>query len=220
MITPYFRTPDGRAVLFHADCRELLPRLPDKCAEAIIVDPVWPNALPDFAGSDDPFALFAFVAAQAPRLADRLVVQLGCDSDPRFLRCVPNSLPFIRVCWLEYIRPHYKGRLLYTSDIAYVFGKPPRARDGHTLLPGKTVLTAHQRHRSSHPRPARIEHLRWLVKWFAGDGPVLDPLAGTATTVLATYEQGLSAIGIEIDARWCELAARRLRETTLRMALP
>lgn len=220
MIKPYFTTPDARAVLFHADCRELLPRLPDKVAEAVITDPVWPNALPDFPGSDDPFGLFSFVAHQAARLADRLVVQLGCDSDPRFLRCVPDSLPFIRVCWLEFVRPHYKGRILYTGDIAYVFGRPPSPHDGHTLLPGRTVLTAHQRNPSNHPRPARIEHLRWLVKWFAGDGPVLDPLMGTGATVLAAYEQGLSAIGIDIDSRWCDEATQRLRQMTLRMRLP
>lgn len=114
--------------LYHGDCREVLPSLGP--VDAVIVDPVWPNAVGELAGSDRPAALFAEAAAHFPRLCKRLVVQLGCDSDPRFLLGVPAGMRFLRACWLDYTVPWAKGRTLYLSDVAYVFGSYPRSRPG------------------------------------------------------------------------------------------
>ncbi len=41
-------------------------------------------------------------------------------------------------------------------------------------------------------------------------GRVLDPFAGTGTTLIACLEQGRPCVGIEIDERWVEVARRRL----------
>ena len=43
----------------------------------------------------------------------------------------------------------------------------------------------------------------------AGD-LVLDPFAGTGSTLIAAQQLGLSAVGIEIDATYCEAARCRL----------
>lgn len=201
--------------IYHGDAREVLPQLGP--ADCIITDPVWPNAYTDLAGSDDPLRLFTEVAALFPGNVNRAVVQLGCDSDPRFLAAIPKDLPFFRACWLEYAKPHYKGRLLYTSDVAYVFGTPPPSRDGARVIPGKTMQTNVER-RVNHPCPRRYQHVRWLVRWFAA-GPIIDPFMGSGTTLQAAKELGFSAIGIEVNEAYCEAAVKRLQQAVLPLAV-
>jgi DNA methylase len=43
------------------------------------------------------------------------------------------------VCWLEYACPSYRGRILNTGDVGYVFGTPPVPRPGQVVLPGKVT---------------------------------------------------------------------------------
>ena len=45
-------------------------------------------------------------------------------------------------------------------------------------------------------------------------GTVIDPFAGTGTTLVIAKERGMRAIGIEQSERWAEAAARRLENTT------
>jgi hypothetical protein len=213
-MTPYYQDEAAGITLYCGDARDILPQLPP--VDVIITDPVWPNAIPELAGSDDPYGLFAAAAEHFPRLADRVVVQLGCDSDPRFLAAVPACLPFFRVCWLEYALPHYKGRLLYTGDVAYVYGSPPPWRRGAGVLPGRIIshrTEAHGTH--GHPSPRKAEHVRWLVNWFAR-GTVLDPFLGSGTTAAAAKACGYPFIGIEISEDYCRLAVERLRQDVFR----
>jgi hypothetical protein len=158
------------------------------------------------------------------------VVHLGSDSDPRFLSAVPDRWPFFRACWLDLACPSYKGRLLYTSDVAYVFGEPPRPRDGAQVVPGRCVATVSDKGFARgngrnkafgaveanlpHPTPRKLQHVKWLVKWFGGDC-VLDPFAGSGTTLLAAKLMGVRAIGIEIERRFCDLTVQRLAQRVL-----
>lgn len=100
---PYYE--HAGITIYHGDAREILPRIeqPDTC----IVDPVWPNSV--FPSVEDPTLLFADICSKLR--TNRIVAHLGCASDPRFLLAIPKSFPFLRVCWLRYARPAYRGRL-------------------------------------------------------------------------------------------------------------
>lgn len=209
---PYYE--DDAVTIYHGDCRNLLPYLPK--VDLVLTDPVWPDAIEDITGADRPAELFAEAALLFPGIATRLVVHLGCDSDPRFLLGVPTQLPFFRVCWLEYVRPHYKGRLMYGSDVAYVFGEPPPSKEGARVIPGRFIDTSSKGKEAEHPCPRHINHVKWLLKWFWG-GPagVLDPFMGSGTTARACKDMGIPFVGIEIEEKYCEIAAKRMSQTVM-----
>ena len=223
---------DEWVTIYHGDCREILPEL--ERIETLITDPVWPNSLPIF-GVNNPTQLFKEMC-KAITQAERLVVQLGCDSDPRFLTAIPSSWPFIRVCWLDYACPSYKGRLLYTGDVAYAYGRPPSSIPGRHVLPGKYTSTKSdklfQRHTGRnkkgrkptarpednlpHPSPRRLQHVQWLV-WVFSDKQVVDPFMGSGTTAVASKYLNRKFIGIEIEEKYCEIAAKRCSQSVMRL---
>lgn len=232
-VKPYWQSEDGRQVIYNGDCRTILPEL---AVDTIITDPVWPNSLPNLIGGDRPYELFAEMCVVIPEHTKRLVVQMGCDSDPRFLCGIPQRWPYLRTCWLDYAAPSYKGRILYTGDIAYAFGTPPSSIEGRRVLPGKYTSTRSdkifERHTGRnrdgrrfnrvpeddlpHPAPRRRQHVEWLVWVFSDDTDVLcDPFMGSGTLLLAAQRQSRRAIGIEIKQKYCDCAIERLRQGVL-----
>jgi site-specific DNA-methyltransferase (adenine-specific) len=64
-----------------------------------------------------------------------------------------------------------------------------------------------------HPAPFPLELANRLVRMFSFYGDtVLDPFAGTATTLVAAAQAGRNAIGVEVDLKYLKLAKRRLNE--------
>lgn len=223
---PYYE--ENGVAIYNGDCREvlLLIEQPDTC----VVDPVWPNSV--FPGVANPQQLFGEMAEVLT--SERLVVHLGCTSDVRFLCAVPVRYVYLRTCWLRYARPSYRGRILVGSDVAYAFGPAPPSRNGRHVLSGETTASNNATKwqntgRGSgssvdtdydalpHPAPRRYEHLNWLLNVFVDKG-VIDPFMGTGTTIHAAKNAGIPAIGIEIEERYCEIAANRLRQSVLEFA--
>lgn len=161
---PYYE--HAGITIYHGDCRAVLPSL--EPIDTVLTDPVWPNSSPHLVGWERPGPLMSEMCHVLPR-TKRLIVHLGCDSDPRFLSAVPESFPFLRLCWLRYACPTRKGRCLYGADVAHVFA----------------------------------------------EGIILDPFAGSGTTLVAAKMNGLPAIGIEIEEKYCEIAAKRLSQEVL-----
>jgi modification methylase len=64
---------------------------------------------------------------------------------------------------------------------------------------------------SNHPAPFPLNLATRLVRMFSFVGDtVLDPFAGTGTTVLAALQNERNAIGVEIDLGYAKLAKKRL----------
>jgi hypothetical protein len=209
-LKPYYS--DDWCTIYHGDCRVVLPDL-EGFTDTIITDPVWPNAHPDLAGSEDPLGLFRETLRVLPK-AKRLCVWLGVQSDPRFLRVVPKRWTFLRKCYMRRAVPHYNGRCLVSGDMLYCFGEWPTSRPGRRVLPGECSVTSKPKRRVAHPCARNEEHAIWAVKWWT-DGPVLDPFLGSGTTLVAAKAAGVKAVGIELEERYCEVAARRLEQGVL-----
>lgn len=64
-----------------------------------------------------------------------------------------------------------------------------------------------------HPAPFPLELASRLVRMFSFVGDVvLDPFAGTGTTLAAAMKHGRNSIGVEIEPKYIQMAAQRLKQ--------
>jgi site-specific DNA-methyltransferase (adenine-specific) len=110
------------------------------------------------------------------------------------------------------------------AEAVLVLSKQRRKRDGrgkHTEISreefmdwtlGLWQFRGENSKRWRHPAPFPEELPRRLIRMFSfTDDVVLDPFLGTGTTCRAAKDLGRTSIGIEIDPRYCEIAAERCR---------
>lgn len=67
----------------------------------------------------------------------------------------------------------------------------------------------------SHPTQKPEPVIRWALLQAPDRSTVLDPFMGSGTTLVAAKRMGLSAVGIEREERYCEVAAERLSQDAL-----
>lgn len=208
---PYYHDERAGITIYHGDCREILPYV---AADAIITDPVWPGATLELVGSDRPELLFKEMWKSSKRIK-RIGVQIGCWTSPFFLKCI--KLPFFRAATLDVARVGYRGRLLMTGDMAYLFGEPPSSRVGRRVIPGRFLDSSSDgQDKNGHPCPRKIKHVSWLINWWTDElDTVCDPFLGSGTTARAAKDFNRKFIGIEIEEKYCEIAVKRLRQEVL-----
>jgi len=86
---------------------------------------------------------------------------------------------------------------------------PALCRNVWRIAPGASA-------RGEHPAVMPLELAARAIRLSTWPGEtVLDPFAGTGTTLLAARQLGRRAVGIELSERYCELAAKRLAQGSL-----
>ena len=102
-----------------------------------------------------------------------------------------------------------------SHEFVYGFGTPHYWDNTvNTMLSVWDILP--ERNIGSHPCPFPIPIAsRCIVGSCPPAGVVLDPFMGSGTTLVAAKLEGRKAIGIEINEKYCESAAERLRQGVL-----
>jgi site-specific DNA-methyltransferase (adenine-specific) len=93
--------------------------------------------------------------------------------------------------------------------------KDPEA-DWTSLTSNVWRFKTQHRTEGGHPAPFPVKLPNRAIRLSSWPGEtVLDPFAGSGTTLMAARDLGRRSVGIELDERYCELTARRLAQGVL-----
>jgi DNA modification methylase len=106
-----------------------------------------------------------------------------------------------------------KSSSLYRNDYPRVIGGGNTDRYPRTVQKFNTVNNMHGEH---HPTQKPVALLEYLILTYTDpSATVLDFTMGSGTTLRAAKNLGRQAVGIELEERYCEIAARRLAQEVM-----
>jgi hypothetical protein len=214
-LTPYYS--DDFVTLYHGDCREVT---------------AWLDA--DVLATDPPYGI-AHRSGGGPRGEAswrNSTIANDCDTAVRddVLTLWGDRPAIVFGSWRRSRPDRTRALLIWDKGLAagmgdltipwkpnheevYVIGEGFHGARDSGVLTGHNIISWESSGRS-HPHEKPLSLMVSLLGK-CPDGVVADPFAGSGTTLVATKFMGRRAIGIELEERYCETAARRLAQDTI-----
>jgi len=202
MIKPYYQ--DDAVTLYCGDCREILPTLPRH--DLLLTDPPYGIG---FAAQPTKWQR---ESGQMPEAWDNQTcnegVRLGIAAAEQQVIWGGNyySLPLAR-CWLIWTKPDSPPSMGSVEMGWTSLNRPAR----HLSV----SISKTNQERVGHKTQKPIALMRWCLSFAPDATTILDPFAGSGTTGVAAKLEGRKATLIEMEERYCEIAAKRLAQGVL-----
>lgn len=249
-MTPYYTSPDGSIVLYHGDCRAVLPSLVGETADLVVTDPPYSVSVAgsfsqgthgrrnlDFFEGDAEWDAMTLRVLTAVQLAERCLSERGslyvwCGhrqfgrlvSGLEFRGWQTRFLVWAKACPAP--PPPGSGWPSGAELCVYAYRAGRTWTHGAGDAPRSNVITADsyrygQPGKVDHPTQKPLAILTPLIRASSLVGDlVLDCFSGSGSTLVAAKMLGRRAIGIEIEERYCEIAARRLSQQVMDLEVP
>jgi site-specific DNA-methyltransferase (adenine-specific) len=223
---PYYQR-DG-ITIYHGDARDILPLL-DTPVDLVLTDPPYGDvthegaravtstrALVDFASTTSA-ELRSLIAGLAPLCRAWYFATMEWQHIADLEREPPAGWRFVR--FGVWVKPN--GAPQFTGD------RPGTGWEGVCILHrdtgrmawnggGHHAVWVHPKASGTHPTGKPEPLVRKWIAQFSNPGDlILDPFMGSGTTLRCALDMGRRAIGIELDERYCRIAAQRLRQLVL-----
>lgn len=240
---PYYE--DDAVTLYHGDCREVLPTLGPvdlvltDPPYAISLAGVTHKGRPgkgsrsfDFFDGDDDWSAAVGVCVGAVTQAAELLTAAGsiyCWVGHRQFGPLVAHLEVAgwKTRFLAWVKkcpapPPPGAGWPSAAELCVYASRPGRTwnHDGSNPPPSNVFVADSFRYgqpgKVDHPTQKPSQVITPLIAASAPEGGiVLDPFAGSGTTLRAAKDLGRRAIGIEIEERYCEIAAKRMAQEVL-----
>ena len=206
---------DESVYIINADCRDVLPLIPDKSIDLVLTDPPYGVGVDYGSFIDTPGQVKELVGEVIPeciRIAKRVL--LTCATRQQSFYPPPDWV----LCWLNRAGafPNPWGFTCWQPILAY--GKDPYLEN---RMGSRSDVIEHSETAPSNGHPCPKPEKFWKLLITRGsvkhDDLILDPFLGSGTTVMAAKHLNRKCIGIEIEEKYCEIAAKRCSQSVMRL---
>jgi DNA modification methylase len=209
-VTPYY--DQGGITIYHGDCREVLPTIAG--SELILTDPPYNLGRTYGSGTNDEQSAAEFGLwvdewmSDVLRIGGTVLLTPGIANLALYLRYAPKWI----LAWHKPFGVSHTPIGFNNWEPVLMWGKWWRKHYGDYIC---APLVLGDKGLGLHDCPKPLNLMRTLVERNSESGTVLDPFMGSGTTLRAAKDCGRRAIGIEIEERYCEIAAKRLAQGVL-----
>jgi len=203
---PYYDDGNG-IVIYHADCRSILPHLPK--VDLVLTDP--------------PYGLGERLhGGMKGEWSGGFAESPSWDKETVSMDCIQQILSISRqaIIWggNYYNLDPMRGWLAWDKMQEHSSGHFEMAWT-NLNIPTRTFrlsrVEAYSQMDKSHPTQKPLGLMKWCIKFATEASIILDPFMGSGTTLRAAKDLGRKCIGIELEEKYCAIAVERLRQEVL-----